>query len=258
MFLRHHQRFPNLKNPELFNEKILYLKMYQKSKLKKKIVDRFLVRGYVSKYSKNCNLTKILWIGKYINFDEWINLPEIFVIKANHGSGMTKIVNKENDNRNELNYLINKWISNDYSKFEKIYEDNEKVVIIEECLLDSNYNIPRDFKFFCFNGEVKLIQVDSDRFEKHNRNLYTPNFELVNLTLKYPNGAIQPKPKHLDKAMGIAKELSRPFDFIRVDLYILENDIYFGELTCYPGGAFEKFKPKCFDKFLGKFLNIKS
>ena len=119
-----------------------------------------------------------------------------------------------------------------------------------------NIGVPPDFKFFCMNGKVQLIQVDIDRYTDHKRNLYDRNFSKLDATLIYPSGYDIEKPKLLNDAIVISEQLSRQFDFIRVDLYLVKNKIIFGELTFCPSTGYGRFTPDEFDFDLGEKLNL--
>ena len=125
--------------------------------------------------------------------------------------------------------------------------------MIEELLLDSDGHIPPDYKFFVFHGQARLVQVDSDRFGNHCRNLLRPDWTPVDARLVYPPAESAPsRPDSLDEMIHIAEALGHDTDFVRVDLYDVNRRIVFGELTSYPGGAREAFIPESFDVELGR------
>jgi len=253
MFLCKNRYLPQLKEPRSFNEKINYIKLYNRNPLREDVADRLKVREYIEQLSSRCKLPKIYWHGTNFNIRVWNNLPNEFVIKANHGSSMTLIVDKENYKFHDVYEIVNNWLKQDYSSFlrEWIYKNLNKYLIVEE-KLQVNGEIPPDFKFFVLNGEVELVQVDLDRFGNHKRNLYTKDFELLDAKLKYPSTTNIKKPLGYSKAVEIAEELSVDFDFIRVDLYLVNDKIYFGELTNTPENGFGKFSPKSLDFELGE------
>lgn len=259
MFIFKHRYFPNFKNPRSLSEKINYIKLYNRNPLRKTVVDRLKVRDYVIKKAPELSLPNILWHGHHFDEKTWISLPDKFAIKANHGSKMTKIVNKKQDYWYDVKSITEQWLLKDYSKLgrEWIYADLEKYLIVEELLTFKN-EVPPDFKFFVFQGKVELIQVDLDRFKKHRRNLFTPAFEKMNALLAYPDSEVSvPKPKLLDKAIGFSEAIGKDFDFIRVDLYLLKEKIVFGELTNTPENGFAKFTPRSLDFELGEKLPLK-
>jgi hypothetical protein len=184
-----------------------------------------------------------------------VALPEKFIMKANHASGWSKIYSgsKEPD-REEMHQLVSRWLALDFGKSigEWVYGKIEKAVLIEPLMLVDGC-IPNDYKFFCFNGAPKFVQVDSDRFGEHKRDYFDPDWKLLDVAVTYPR-AVQPpaKPASLEQMLAIASKLSRGLDFVRVDLYDINGTIKVGEFTNYPGGAREKFQPQSFDIKFGE------
>jgi len=257
MFVMKHKYLPSFRSPKTFSEKVNAIKLYSSYKLRELVVDRVKVRDYVKKLSPGCDLIPILWSGTEINDEVFVNLPNKFVIKANHGSGMVKLCNKEETNLDELNSIFQEWLDIDYSKLgrEWFYKDVERLIIIEE-MLDFSGEAPPDFKFFTSRGKAFLVQLDLDRFKGHKRNIYDEHFNLLNVKIKRNNGPLLEKPATFDKARKIAEDLSVDFDFIRVDLYLVGDKIYFGELTNVPGNGFEKIYPKKADYDLAKYIPV--
>ena len=246
---------PHFKNPRSFNEKINHIKLYSNYYLREIVADRLKVRDYVVNKKTECQLIDLLWIGKDFTKDVYDSLPRKFVIKANHGSGMVKIVDKEQITFEKLSSEIENWLKFDYGKLTRqwVYQNLEKKFIVEKFIEYKDGDLP-DYKFFCFNGKVELIQVDLDRFHGHKRNLYDRDFNLLNVRLLYENGERIKQPALLFKAIEISEKLSEEFDFIRVDLYILDDKVYFGEMTNTPENGMGRFIPKEFDFKLGEKL----
>jgi len=257
IFLMKLKYLPHFKKPRSLNEKINFIKLYSQNKLRETVADRIKVRSYVVDKNTGCDIIKLLWEGKNLDIDSYQNLPTKFVVKANHGSGMVKIINKNTTSYKELKSEINQWLEYDYGKLTRqwVYKNLEKKFIVEEFIEFGGEDLP-DYKFFCFNGKVNLIQVDLDRFNGHKRNLYDKNFNLLDVRYIYENGEKIPKPELLDKAIHIAERLSEDFDFIRVDLYILNNKIYFGEMTNTPENGMGSFYPKSYDFYLGSKIKF--
>ncbi len=254
-FIKSHGYIPNFRNPRSFSEKINHIKLYKINELREKIVDRIWVREYVKQKAPECKLIENLWVGKEFTKEVWNSLPQEFVIKGNHGSGMVKVVDKNLSPFLEILDLTKAWMITDYAKLgrEWFYSKVEPLIIVEEKLKFKN-DVPPDFKFFCVNGKVELIQIDSDRFTEHTRSLYDKDFSMLDIDLRYKRGRGIQKSPLFDKAILIVEKLSKEFDFIRVDVYLLEDKIYFGELTNIPGNGIEKFSSKSFDFELGKKL----
>jgi len=258
-FLYKNRYWPDFTNPQSFNEKINYIKLYDKNPLRTLVADRIKVQEYISKISSKCNLIKILWSGENFTKDIFSQMPTKFVIKANHGSGMVQIVDKNKVDFQTVQKKIEGWLEIDYGKITRqpAYNNIEKTYIVEE-FLDFGLEVIPDYKFMCFNGKVEFIQVDSDRFTEHKRNLYSKNFSPMNIRYEFNQGDLISKPNLLTEAISIAEELSREFDFLRVDLYISDTEIYFGELTNTPDNGFGRFYPKEFDFQLGKKMFLTS
>lgn len=253
-FLRH-RKLLNLREPKTFNEKISFIKLYSKNALRHLVVDRLKVRDYVVQRSSDVKLVPILWSGTEFDLNVYDSLPKEFVIKGNHGSQMVVIVDKEHLDYISLSQKIKGWMNRDYSKEgrERVYQTLDRYFVVEE-KLSSLHTTPPDFKFFCFEGKVEMVQVDLDRFSSHTRNLYDRNFEELDVRLHHEKGNAIEKPSSFAKAVKIAESLSSEFSFIRVDLYLIGDDVFFGELTNFPGNGLEKFTPNYYDQYLGEKL----
>jgi len=253
-------RFPDLKNPTTFNEKIQFIKLYQRFKVRKTAANRIEARSYIAGKTDEKYLVPLIGIYDRLTESDWRKLPSRFVLKANHGCGMVEIVrDKKQKNFNRVSEEITKWQNTDYYKFgrEWVYKDLPRSILIEKLLLNTNGEPPKDYKFFCFHGTVELIQIDFERHSDQRRNIYDRNLNLLPCKILYDNytGNVT-KPKNLTEAIELSEMLSSEFNFLRVDLYLIQNDIYVGELTNYPGNGFAKIKPESFDKYLGEKLHL--
>lgn len=252
--------WPNLNQPKKFTEKIQYLKLHEQTGLRKKVANRTTVREYVKEKVGSEYLIPLIGIYDVLTRKIWDSLPNQFVLKANHGSAMLRIVfDKIQEDFSEIYHQTEKWKNFNYAQFgrERVYEDIPRTIVAEELLLDSNQTIPADYKFFCFHGRVEIIQVDIDRFNNQKRKLLDRDFELIDARILHPKfeGKIE-RPSNLEEAIEVAEKLSEDFNFIRVDLYLLENKIYFGELTNYPGNGFQPFQPESMEYKVGDLLQL--
>jgi hypothetical protein len=175
------------------------------------------------------------------NFDSLADLG--FVIKANHGSGMNKIVKKDQIFLNEdLNRILG-WFSfpSHLASRELHYKLISKRVFVEKLIGDN----VTDYKLFCFEGRCRIIQLDFDRFDSHKRNFYSTDWNLLDFELVYGKNYIEiERPRHLDSIISMSEQISRNFLFVRVDWYLVENKIYLGELTFHPEGGVGPFQNK--------------
>ncbi|TGE79854.1 hypothetical protein C7Y70_15200 [Pseudoalteromonas sp. KS88] len=262
MYFLYQKKLPNI-NGNNFSEKLLRKKCgllsQSEKQLREVIADRLLVRDYVESLNTDVKLIPLLWSGKSISQAIWDELPNKFVIKARHGSQMVLIVDKSTHNFVDVFAKTEEWKKIDYYLFgrEWVYKNTPRELVVEE-FISFESDIPPDYKFFCLNSQVELVQVDLGRFSSHKRNLYNRSFEGLEVTFKYQAGKTIAKPSLYDKAVLIAESLARDLDFIRVDLYILEDEIYFGELTNFPENCLVSFSPQSFDLELGQKMRLKN
>ncbi len=248
----------NLYNPTRFGEKIQWLKLYNSSDVCSIMVDKYLVRQYVE--SKVGAEYLIPMIGIYdrwedIDFDK---LPNQFVIKTTHDSGGVVICqDKKTFDFANAESIIKK--SFNFNFFwqgrERPYKNVRPRIIIEKFMKDDESNDLKDYKIWCFNGEPYIIQVDSQRYVYHRRNIYDVNWNKMPIRMWYPpKEEIDKKPCQLDIMLDFAKKMSQGFPFLRVDVYDVNNKIYFGELTFHPAGGVQPISPDEWDIKLGEKL----
>jgi hypothetical protein len=254
--------FPlNLKNPKSFNEKIQWIKIYDRMPLRECMADKIESKNLIIDYLGSDYVPKMYYYG--INFNELIlkSLPESFVIKASHGSKMNFFVkDKKELDITEVKNVIKEWLQiNYYDKGKEwCYKNLKKRILVEELLVE-NDKFPHDYKFFMMNNKVRLIIVDSNRFENYQRNFYNKHWEPINIAYgEHPTNTENiMKPKNLNKMIEIATLLSKNVSFVRVDMYNLNGKIIVGELTNYPANGFSRFVPMSFDYELGSYLEVK-
>lgn len=255
-------KWGDFNNPVLFTEKIQHIKLYERTKLRKLVADRLKVRDYIEAKVGEEHLIPILGTYENLQQEDLDELPDQFVLKANHGCGMVKIItDKTQLTFSEIEILTKTWKNTDYYKVghEWVYKDLGREIIAEKLITNSKGDIPKDWKFFCFNGEVKIIQEDRDRYgdKPHTRNLYDRNFNKIEAQLLYPSSNVESqRPLMLSTAIQIAEILSEDFNFMRVDLYLLDDKVYFGEMTNYPGNGFIPFEPRKMEYKVGAMLDL--
>lgn len=229
----------NLKNPQNFNEKIQWLKLFWSNPLVIQCADKYAVREYV----ENCGCSEILneLYGVYRNTNEinWDSLPEKFVLKTTNSCGTNIICLDINlINKAEAFDKLNRWLKVDYGLvYAEIHYSKIVPRIICEKYIESDDGLfPIDYKIFCFNGIPKYIYVGVDRETNFKRIFFDTNWNPVNL-LKNNDNVIIEKPKTLNEMLKYAKKLSKPFPFVRIDLYESKGKTLFGEMTFTPSGG---------------------
>lgn len=250
----------HLNDPRRFTEKIQHIKLFDQRAIRKLFANRVAVRDYVADKIGDEHLIPL--IGNYdeLSRDIWEDLPDQFVLKANHGSGMVEIVKeKKNAGYEKVSAITKEWQQTNYYKFgrEWAYKNLPRTIVAEKLLLNSRDTIPEDYKFFCFGGKVELIQIDRARFDEHKQNLFDRNFNRIDgMLLSPPYSGPIPKPELLDPAIKLAEILSDGINFIRVDLYLFGDNIYFGEMTNYPLNGFVPFKPEELEQKMGSLIKL--
>jgi hypothetical protein len=243
--------FPSLWRPKTFNEWLQKSKIIGRKPLYTQFADKLLVREFVRERVGEDVLTRILWSGNDILEARELALPKKFVVKANNGSG-TNLIVKDSATMDwqHVSLVTRDWMMSDHSVHcaEWQYRWIEPRILIEEFLQGPEGNIPIDYKFFCFNGRAKIVQVDLDRFENHTRLLLDRAFVPLPLSLLYPRATREVRrPGCFDRMLQIAEILSADERFLRVDMYDLGTP-KFGELTLHPGSGLEKFNPHEWDQ----------
>lgn len=252
----------DLNNPITFNQKLQWIKLYDKEPLMPICVDKYTVRDYVKKAGCEEILNDLIWEGYNPADIPFEQLPNKCVIKATHGQGMNIIV-KDLDKLNKKSTIkqLQKWLKEKYLPCygEWFYGQVKPRVIVEAFLGNNKGEEPIDYKVFCFNGVPKFIDVHTGRFTNHKRNFYDLNWNVIKgVGIKYPTDedAIVPRPEELNDLLKYARLLSKPFKHVRADFYIVDHKVYFGELTFTNGAGFSPVFPREFDIQLGSYIKL--
>lgn len=253
----------HLENPITFNEKIQWLKIHDHNPEYTKMADKYLVKDIVAKKAGKEYVIQTFGVWEHFDEIQFDTLPEKFVLKCTHDSGSVLFVENKNQigvggGKSRLEKSLRK--NYYYAGREWVYKNIKPRIIAEEYVTDENNCIPDDYKFFCFNGEPKVIQVDFDRFTEHKRNLYTPEWKMIDGEIHFPSDKTRfiPKPEKLDEMLHVAKCLSQGIPHVRVDLYCNRNQVLFGELTFYHGSGIEKFFPSELGVTMGNWITLPS
>lgn len=259
-FRRHVGHKLNLDNPATFNEKIQWLKLNERTPLHTECADKYAVRQFIDRKLGGEYLIPLIYQTEHVDDILPENLPDFpIIIKTNHDSSGGIIVRDKNEvDWSIVRQALRKRLRKNYyyGKGEWQYKDIRRCIIVEKLLTDENGKIPVDYKLFCFNGTLRLIQVDIDREIDHTRNLYDANWQLLDCKYVYENGPDLPKPAQLDKMRSLAETIAQDFTFVRVDFYNLREKIYFGEMTFHPESGSGRFTPDSWDKKFGEFLTL--
>lgn len=251
----------DLKNPTTYREKMQWAKLYDSTEIKTRLSDKILVRDWVKQKVGEKYLVPIYGVWDSFDDIDFDKLPEAFVLKANHGSRMNLIVkDKSGLNLANAKELTEQWLATNYAYrfgMELHYKDILPRLYAEKLLEAKNGELP-DYKFLCFNGKPCYCWVDIDRFTDHCRNIYDMQWNLQPWSQGYKTSdKIIEKPKGFDKMVEIASKLCEDFSHVRVDLYDINGDVYFGEMTFTNGSGYEKVLPEKYDRLLGEMWKLK-
>ena len=265
VFEKQHGYRMNFRDPQTFNEKLMWMKVYYQEPLITKCCDKFAVKDYVANVigPEYAVPTIKSWTNAgQIDFDE---LPDRFVLKVNWSSGYLKIVKDKSElDEDATRRQFAKWIkpyrNSYYQTFNWGYKNMPPIIFAEEYLEQANEQV-YDYKFFCFNGRVDSLFIATDRQDKSRPttfDFYDADFKPLDITygghahVKTPHE----KPANFEKMKELAAKLSKPFPFVRVDFYDLGDRVYVGEMTFYSGGALLSFEPVEWDKIYGDKIRL--
>lgn len=256
-------RLPNLTNPKRYSEKLQWYKLYYRDPLMTKCADKYEVRDYIKEKGFKEILTPLYEVYDNVNDIEFDSLPNSFAMKNTSGAGGNIFVKDKNKiNYENIKEEAKQWLENTEIKYgrEWCYYDIEPQIVIEQLLVDEeNPNSAiKDYKFFCFNGKVEYINLHDGRGENHVRNFYDRDWNYLDIgTHNVTQGEdIYIKPEKFDEMIEIVEKLSNDFPAVRVDLYYINQQIYFGELTFYPWTGYVEFEPDEFDYILGEKFEL--
>lgn len=248
----------DLTNPKTFNECLVHRRLYSRDDTWVRVTDKVEVRQHVRQTTDISDdiLIEVLDVvddpnalrGRFFDCD--------CVIKAAWASGRNIFLKKGRTLSDDEIEKMLLWRSEPYNVHSLIWASHQipRRFIIEHMLKGENGGPPRDYKFFVFNGEVLMIQVDRDRFRRHRRDLYDAKGRLLPVGLAYKRSEM---PDFLLDSMRVgamtevAAELGKQFDFARIDLYWVDGGVFLGEITQTPGRGHERFTELSFDQMLG-------
>lgn len=253
----------DLDSPVTFNEKLQWLKLYNRNPTYTVMVDKYRVREYIAEKLGEEYLIPLLGVWDDPDDIDFDALPNQFVLKCNHNSGLGMCICKDKSKLDiqKVKADLRKGLRQDYylTGREWPYKNVPRKIIAEQFMSDTSGEI-RDYKFFCFNGSVKCFKIDYDRFINHRANYYDGKTKRL---LKFGEEICPPDfervidiPENIEEMICLAEKLSKTYSFLRVDFYNIQGRIYFGELTFFPASGFGKFIPDEWDAKLGSWIEL--
>lgn len=250
----------NLKNPNTFNEKLQWLKLYNRKDEYTKLVDKYQVREYVKAKIGEEYLIPCLGVYNDVKEIDFEKLPNEFVLKTTHDSGTVVVCkNKDTlDKKKTLKFLAKRLKRKYFYLYREWPYKNVKPRIIAEKYMTDNENTSLiDYKFYCFNGEPKLMFTICDRDTVPKADFFDMDFNKLKLQQDFENSnRVMEKPTQFEEMKELCKKLSDGMPHVRVDFYIINNKVYFGELTFFDAAGMAKFEPEEYDELLGSYITI--
>lgn len=253
----------NWRNPKTYNEKLQWMKLYDHNPVYRRLVDKYEVREYIAEKIGEEHLIPILGVWdefENINFDE---LPKEFVLKCTHDSGSVVICK----DKSKLDFnALKKHFKNAQRRSqyragrEWAYKGLKPRIVAEKFMVDDSNIGLKDYKFFCFDGEVKAMFIATDRGvegEDVKFDFFDPNYNHLPIKHGHENASfLPPCPQNFEEMKRIAAELSKGLRQVRIDLYNINGEIYFGEMTFYHHCGFVRFDPVEWDYTFGSWIKI--
>ena len=259
-YLRRFGRFIDFERPTTLTEKINWRKLYQRDPRFRLYSDKFAGKELVAQCVGREHVLPNLWSGDSPNEIPFDELPLPCVIKTNHSCNTNIFIRTRADlDPAAIRRSLAHWLAAPYAPLlrEWGYQGITPRILIEPMLLTADGKPPEDFKCFVYDGRVRFIQCDRDRFERHTRAYFTSTWQRLPAKVLYPQIESEvARPECLDDMLAVAEAIGKAFDFVRVDLYQHDGAVYFGETTFYPGGGFDPFEPAEWDAAFGAPWNL--
>lgn len=252
-----------LNSPETYNEKIQWLKLYDRNPQYTQLVDKVVIKDYVAKIIGEEYIIPTLGVWENADDIDFSSLPEQFVLKCNHDSHDIIICrNKEELNPEAARAALKKGLKRNYYKLyrEWAYKDVPRRILAEKLIADDASPDLNDYKFYCFNGKALYFKIDSNRSSQHIASYFDEAGRLLPYGKKSsrpsPSDAVPSIPKETEQMKSLAETIARELTFARIDFYDANRKIYFGEITLYPGGGFSPFTDEKWDYEWGEKIQL--
>ena len=254
----------NLRNPQRFSEKLQWLKLYDRKPIYTQMVDKIAAKSYVANIIGEEYIIPTLGVWNHFDDIDFDKLPDSFVLKTNHGGGSTGVIvcrDKAKLDKQKSKMRMEQSLKKSiYPTLREWPYKNIKPMILAERLLEGcgSHGL-MDYKVFCCNGEPRCVKVNYDVETDYHVNWYTTDWKYIEgTTVKDPtNPAVQiDRPQELELLLELSRKLSKGKPYLRVDFYISDNKLWFGELTFFPGSGFERFVPDSFDYEIGSWIRL--
>lgn len=253
----------NLCNPTTFNEKLQWLKINYRRPIMTQMADKYEAKKYTERLIGQEYVVKTYGVWDTFDQIDISKLPDKFVLKTTHDSGGVVICKaKNNFNFNHAKKKLTKHLKtkNYFITREWPYRNIKPRIMAEEFIEDVTKGDLWDYKFFCFDGEVKAMFIATERLlgKEVKFDFFDKHFNSLNIVQQHPNSSKKiSKPDCFDEMVVLAERLSKGFPHLRIDFYNIGSQVFFGEYTFYHHGGIVPFHPKTWDYTFGEWINLK-
>ena len=259
-FIRNLHRIPDLRNPSTFNEKLQWLKLYNHDPSYPKMADKLAMRGFVEKKAGAGHSVPVLGVWDCFDEIDFSSLPDTFVLKCNNDSGHYVICrDKRTMDMKAARKTITEGLKTNYyyQNREWVYKDIVPKVFAEQYLQQDSDDCLWDYKFFCFNGEPRIMYMEKEASESKTEAFFDMEQNYLDLEMDDPRPDVPPAlPTCFDQMKAIAAKLSAGIPFLRVDFFYVNETVYVGELTFFHCGGLAPVKPESWNRQLGSWIDI--
>lgn len=261
MYYRKYRRPLRLHHPVAFSEKVNWRIVYDRRELLAVTCDKLAMKEFALARVPSLRVPATLWTGRDVRSAAGLDLPPRWVLKPNHRFGLVHF-GRDAAIPAELVPVVAGWLEETQASQagEWAYSRARRLLLIEE-FVGRGGQVPVDYKFFVFDGVPHLVQVDTGRYDSHledghRQRLYTPDWTPLPYTMNYPVGPVEDPPSSYQRMLDVAAALGEGYDFLRVDLYDLDGEVAFGEITPYPSGGRAVRFPREADEALGQHWRL--
>ena len=260
-YYRHSHRLLNLKNPTRYNEKLQWMKLYDRNPLYTTLADKYLVKSYVANAIGERYVVPLLGVWDSPDEIDFSALPEQFVLKTNHDSkGLVICKDKSKLDLDSTRDFLRERLKRSGFAYgrEWPYKNIQRKIIADQYLEDENGELP-DYKVMCFNGEPKLIQLHRGRFTaEYTQDFYDTNWIRQNFNQIGLRGAAEPvsRPAFLDEMLEKSAVLAAGIPQVRVDWFYAKGQLFFGEMTFFDASGYDEFVPDEINEVLGSWITL--
>lgn len=251
----------NLDHPQTFNEKLQWLKLYDRKPEYTMMVDKVKVRDYIAETIGEEYLIPLLGVWEDPEDIDFDALPNQFVLKCNHNSGLGMCICKDKTKLDipKVKRELKKGLDQDYylTGREWPYKNVPRRILAEKYMEDTENDVLTDYKFFCFHGKAKIMYISKDHSADPRTDFFDMDFNHLPIRARDPHSDVTPsKPVRFNEMRCIAEELSKNIPHLRVDFFCVNEKLYVGELTFFHMSGFTNFTPEDWNLRLGSWIEL--